>query len=380
MPVSIFEELKFFCKNAIKLRNKMYLFIIIGLIIVPFIYYDFVFEFAKLNINKAIRIYSIYIINIYNLILIYNLQVEQIYYNENFEDRPNRAPVPNNFNNIQRDLINIIAEQAGIDINNLIDIEIIDIINFNDPVPLAPGAPLPQNDNQNVHDSTIQTHIINCVNKLKEDKYKGKLHLTNDELINEIKHFIFTSYNGANKIKENALNTLNKMLKINGNIAKLNMSENEILKLVWNRIHNPINKQREQIIKENLIESLADSLIDNNNLYCVQGRAGRIIQSLECADMENIVNLKPLWVVKEEISKQFGKYRNKILGKLSPKHLKIYNKYDNIAPKEQILIDKINGNIIKQIDTKLKKNYIKSGIINYEQYNKITEPYFAEFK
>ena len=163
MPVSILEELKFFCKNAIKLRHKMYLFIIIGLIIVPFIYYDFVFEFAKLNINKAIRIYSIYIINIYNLILIYNLQVEQIYYNENFEDRPNRAPVPNNFNNIQRDLINIIAEQAGIDINNLIDIEIIDIINFNDPVPLAP---LPQNDNQNVHDSTIQTHIINCVNKL----------------------------------------------------------------------------------------------------------------------------------------------------------------------------------------------------------------------
>ena len=127
-------------------------------------------------------------------------------------------------------------------------LQIIDIINFNDPVPLAP---LPQNDNQNVHDSTIQTHIINCVNKLKEDKYKGKLHLTNDELINEIKHFIFTSYNGANKIKENALNTLNKMLKINGNIAKLNMSENEILKLVWNRIHNPINKQREQIIKEN---------------------------------------------------------------------------------------------------------------------------------
>ena len=67
MPTIIIDELKFFFKNAIKLRNKFYLFIILGLIITPFIYYEFIIDFARYNINKAIRFYSIYLINIYNL-------------------------------------------------------------------------------------------------------------------------------------------------------------------------------------------------------------------------------------------------------------------------------------------------------------------------
>jgi hypothetical protein len=351
-------------KNAFLLKNKKLLFIIFGLLIAPLICINKIKEYFTYNLNFALRFTMTYLLSLYQLITIYNDTIIV----EPFQNNVINRPRPNNVN--PGDVLRRIADQIGIDLNNLIDIEIIQIephfINEENNV-----------DNQNVHDTTIQSHIVLCINRLKEDNWKEKMNLSNNELINEIKKYIFNEYKNVEEKKERALITLNKMKKINGQITRLNMTECDILRLVWNRIHNPINKDIINTLKDNLILELADSMIDDENIYCVQGRASRIVQSLECADAENIINLKPLWIVKEEIGSLFAKYRNKIYNKLSDKQKNIYNKTDLDTPNEAKLVKKINDLMYKKIDETLRKKYVDTQIINELQYLKITEPYFS---
>jgi hypothetical protein len=129
-------------------------------------------------------------------------------------------------------------------------------------------------------------------------------------------------------------------------------------------------------IKDNLTIELADSIIDDDNVHCVQGRITRILQSLQNADTEGILNIKPLWVIKEEISSVFGKYRTILWNKLTPETRIIYDK-GNPDEDEQVLIEKINLKLRSQINDYLTKKYVDTEIINLQQYHAITKDYFA---
>jgi hypothetical protein len=362
----IIKQIKLFFSNAILLQNKTLLFIIISLFVGPFVFFNQLKDYFVNNINLALRFTMTYVLSVYQLIVIYNESIIPI-------NNPNINIIEENRNQVgPADVLRRIADQIGIDLNNLIDIEIIQIEQF----PLFNNNEENNNDAQNVHDTSIQSHILNCINRLKEDKYVAKMSLSTNELINEIKKYIFNEYKGAEDKKEKAIISLNKMKKINGQISKLNMTEIDILKLVWNRINNPINAANITNLKDNLVLELADSMIDDDNVYCVQGRASRIIQSLECSDAENIINLKPIWIIKEEIGTLFGKYRNKIYEKLNDTQKTIYNKTSNISKYEEKVINNINNIMYNKINEILRKKYLDTQIINEQQYLKITQPYF----
>jgi hypothetical protein len=366
---NIYKEIYTFFNNAVQLKNKTLLIIILSLLTVPIFFIQKIKDFFSENVNIGLRFVMTYLLSIYQLVVIYNSSIINI---DNFRDqnivineiRRNNNPVG------PGDVLRRIADQIGIDLNNLIDIEIIQI------EPEIINNDVNNNDNQNVHDTSVQSHITNCINKLKEDPWREKLKLTNTELINEIKKYIFNEYVGSEEKKEKALNTLNKMKKINGQISKLNMTEVDVLKIVWNRINNPINNVNIKNLKENLVLELADSMIDDDQIYCVMGRTSRIIQTLECCDAENILNIKPIWIIKEEISTLFGKYRNKLFNSLSEKNKNIYNKTEGITLKEKKLIDNINNDIKTIINNKLIKKYIDTNILTKQQYFTITDPYF----
>ena len=370
-------EITLFAKYAFKMYNPKLLIIIIILLILPLVLYKKVKYLFEINFNNAIRFGITYLLSVFQLIIIYNASI--------IETETIR-PVNNNIfvNEIRRnnnpvgaaDILRQIAEQVGIDLNNLIDIEIVQIepqfVNVEQEVNN-------QNDAQNVHDTSIQSHIVKCIERLKNDPYKNKLSLTNIELVSEIKKYIFNNYDGDDLKKERALNTLNKMKQINGHISKINMTEMDVLRLVWNRINNPINEKQQENMKNNLILELADGMIDEQNAYCIVGRSSRIIQSLECTDTENIINFKPLWIIKEEISNYFSKIRNLLSKKLSKKHKEIYEKFEGISYKEQKIIDKINKIVKNKININLIKKYVDTNILNNKQYNTITKPYFDTF-
>src|SRR6185295_9520863 len=91
-----------------------------------------------------------------------------------------------------------------------------------------------------------------------------------------------------------ALDVLDQIHNINASHIGTGLSEMEILRLVWQRIKHPLNHAQQNDLKESLAMQLGDCK-PNGVIMCITGRITRVLQSLECIDAENIVDLKPLW-------------------------------------------------------------------------------------
>ncbi len=241
----------------------------------------------------------------------------------------------------------------------------------------------PINDTQNVHDPTVLNYIVNAVDKLKK---KQQLVVNNDDnYIINVRRYI-TSFKSNNTIenetywqdrKYKALKALNYIITNNGFITKLNMYELDVLKLVWNRINDPINHNKIHLLKEHLLQQLADCELHNNSFFCIQGRVLRILQSLQVNDQEKIMDMKPLWAVKEEIAGLFGKYRNKLISSL-PVHIQeVYNNNTEL-PNHLKAMNKLKEIMSNKIHQNLRHKYIETKILTEQQYQDITQPYFNE--
>ena len=372
------EELKTFYTNARHLKFKSLLIIIIILAVLPLFFYSKLNMHMTRDFNNSFRYMIIYLINMYHLILLYNNKIYEldngILVEDDLIDGYRPRPI---------DILRRFIDQAGLNLDGLVDIEIIQIepdnyINQNQAYLNANGdQALPQNnDTQNVHDTSIQSHINIAISALKKCKFT--LGLSDTELVQDIRNHILNKSTCSDEIKDKALVSLKKIKKINGIITRINISELEVLHLVWNRIHDAINYGLLQTLKDNLVIELADSMIDEENVHCVQGRVTRILQTLESADAEGILNLKPLWVIKEEIASVFGRSVRILNKKLKgiPHIKKIYNK---IHPTDDDLkiITKINDKLKQKIDIYLKKTYVDKEIINLQQYTSLTNEFYS---
>jgi Leucine-rich repeat (LRR) protein len=143
------------------------------------------------------------------------------------------------------------------------------------------------NDNQNVHNSSIQQSLKKNIIKLLETKPEINI----DECINEIKYEIST----CNLIIEYTLD--------NSIHTELNVTFSDVLLAVWSRIREHINKQ--EIIKILNIEML------DSECKCFTGRLTRLVNCL-CGFEQDIVYEIDSSEQMSNISKQ------------------LYSKYDNI--------------------------------------------------
>jgi len=234
-------------------------------------------------------------------------------------------------------------------------------------------------DQQNVHDSLVQAHIIETVNKLKLTTATSTSKLNISETLTQIRNYILNGYKGSDEVREKALISLKKINRLRGIIVNLNMNEMEILRLVWNRINDQINSKNLETLKDNIVVQLADITYDaDDKIYCVQGRVSRLLQSLEMADAENIINLKPMWVIKDGISSFFAKYRDNYIKQLSKKAQYLCNEALNLSVKDQQFVNRVNKKIADGIRKRLIIRYVNSKLLTQQQFNDLTEPYFNE--
>jgi hypothetical protein len=87
-----------------------------------------------------------------------------------------------------------------------------------------------------------------------------------------------------------------------------NVTEEEALSLVWNRMNN----EKDDIKKSNMVEILAkqlDSSIENGYIVCSSGKIARIIGALDGID-EKMTSSRPIWAIREEIGNLAGKIMN----------------------------------------------------------------------
>ena len=239
---------------------------------------------------------------------------------------------------------------------------------------VGPQQNRPRNDRQNVHDSSVQSHIVQATNKLSDwyQQIELEQRISADDSCQQILDYILQHYNGATQTKMRAIEGVNLIQRNDAMIQRLNLTELNILQMIWQRINSDINTNIVQTLKENLVLNLADCMQNNGLSYCVTGRVARIISTLEQADAEGIVNLKPLWAIKEEISSFYSKYREKFLAKL-PKTM--HDAYEEVEPtdKQERIAEYLKNRMISGIESRLRKRYVETKLVNTDTLNQIIQ-------
>jgi hypothetical protein len=158
-----------------------------------------------------------------------------------------------------------------------------------------------------VHDHQIQEGLRDSVKRLNKWFEHKTPNVRNS--VNEIKEFLFSSgYDEPWTKKEKCYSTLRSMERINGSMSSIQMTELEVLDMVWQRICDPLNDSNVHSLKHSLLDQLSDSSIKLDTPYCLVGRITRTIQSLQSLDHDdNIISIKSGEFLNREIQAKIPK-------------------------------------------------------------------------
>lgn len=212
-----------------------------------------------------------------------------------------------------------------------------------------------KNDHQNVHDhvvsNTVKKSIENLINKTEIlwDKTKTLIDIRN--FIKEKSQYV-----------DIALTVLDHIEIDSVKYRDTEIQEVDILHLVWNRIHNECNKERAEVLKDNLYNRILECN-ENENKVCASGIFSRLIDTLNYCDAENIVEIIPKYALNKELMEKASKISNKYKEEQCPELRELLEK--SVLNEEES--EKVN-NYIERLKLKLvsefRKDYVETKIIS----------------
>ena len=219
-----------------------------------------------------------------------------------------------------------------------------------------------------IHDTTVQSSTRQGILKLKQ--LYGIIPMS-VESIEEIKKFIFLpGLSLTVKVRELAYTTLSTIIKVNGSLSEVNLTELDVLHLIWQRIKAPLNKGRRLELITAFIESLAEGSATPDEPHCITGRVTQMVQSLETLDHEGIVNIVTLDLFKEQIKNKFPCLLRDYFQQADEKDFLIYEDLES-SEKEEMTVKK---RIFNFIDTHLRKEF---STLSEKDYMAVTKDYFT---
>lgn len=233
---------------------------------------------------------------------------------------------------------------------------------------------LDRNDAQNVHNATITKYVTDALIQLcnKEPTDVVTVGSETISILTEIKQFLTHS---THRLSQNALHVVQQIELLGGTHSMSGYTEVQILCLVWRRIHHPINCAHFNDLLNVLIEQLNDCQDTNGHLLCLTGRITRIIQTLESLDAEKIVDLRPMWAIKEVIGEYCGRYTNKLLARC-PVYYRNAFLSESRTPKQKKLVNQLRKCLRHNLDHKFDHMYIRKHILTTDQLNHLTQDYY----
>jgi hypothetical protein len=150
-------------------------------------------------------------------------------------------------------------------------------------------------DFQNVHDHGVTTITKRNVQALQAHVNPNTPY---ERVIQDVKGCIARQSSVSNREKEDALRTL-ESLSTNTH-STYNVSEQEALAGVWEKIQKSHPNQKETLVKQ-----LA-SAVENGHVVCSSGKIARIIATFDGVTNESV---KPLWALREELNNTAAKMR-----------------------------------------------------------------------
>jgi hypothetical protein len=225
-----------------------------------------------------------------------------------------------------------------------------DYVNDDDTVIVQPNIGMPYSDAHNTHDTTLNATVKHTLDKLSEST---KITKTKSESIKELREFVNNYLKGDKK--SDAIKALDSIERNFIPVSHVGKTDSEILTLVWNRIHDDVNNDNRQNIKENLSDYLAEC-VEYGKVCCATGRVNRIVDSLNAVDPD--VQLRSTSMINTELMNKAAIIRNK--------------KYEQLSEEDRKKVDDVNDNDVStmfnkelktEINETIKKEYIDSGIL-----------------
>ncbi|MHB1952252.1 MAG: hypothetical protein ACYCOU_00770 [Sulfobacillus sp.] len=226
-------------------------------------------------------------------------------------------------------------------------------------------------EDQNVHDPGVQGHLRQAVARLRAACPRPP---PPENCLNEFRNRCknMEGFVAADQ-------TLAFMQRHNEFVTNLDARELEVFSLVWSRINDPANEKNCAQLLSTLTEELADCLAEVPEVFgeprvpvCAQGRVARILQTLEILDAEGIMQLRPLWAIKEDIAQRFAHCRSEVLKRVKQSARREYE-----SPEDNDTQRKIGECISENVRRRLSRDYVKPGILTQERLDELTRDYFA---
>ena len=210
-------------------------------------------------------------------------------------------------------------------------------------LPIIARVPFYKSDAQNVHDHGITKATLKNIEDLEKLK---DLQINMDDIKKEIENTKLEE-----KTKQDALRVLDNLSSHTH--SSFNTSEQDTLKMVWNKIKQENSEELRSNLTETLTQQLASG-IENGHVVCSSGKITRIIGTLDGTINEN--TSRPMWAIRDEIATLAAKTRDEM----------IKNYGDSLATDEKT---------IKEFTKRVKEEYVdKLGMSG-----KIIEPLIDEY-
>lgn len=139
-------------------------------------------------------------------------------------------------------------------------------------------------DPQNVHDSKVNEDLRKTLRKLRETAPR----VDSRAAIAECRKYIQEEYakdpDNARKVND-ALRILD-IISRGESIGTFQDNEDRIFAVTWERTKHPRNRRNADLMKEAVVNALADSIERGANV-CINGRCGRVLNSLVTLDYDS---------------------------------------------------------------------------------------------
>lgn len=217
------------------------------------------------------------------------------------------------------------------------------------------------NDSQNVHNHSVQNISKTIIESIDNNGLYSKSFDENSLLfLNELKKYDDITPTE----RQNILQVLNSM---SDNIhSKYQKSEKDVFNMSFNRIMSKTDPEEKKNLTIMFAQNIA-SAVEYDIVVCSTGKITRMISSFDVIDTK-LPDLKPDWIIKEEIANKSSKIREDILKESSDKEVEAYMNYDDTCDEKKELyeavVDKMKSRLIDEctkdyVDT---KNVTQSGL------------------
>lgn len=210
------------------------------------------------------------------------------------------------------------------------------------------------NDSQNVHNHSVQNISKNIIDMIGVGGVNSKSFDENSlHFLNELKKYDEISSDE----RKNIYTVLNSM---SDNVhSKYQKSEKDIFNMSFDRIISKTDPDEQKNLLIMFAQNIA-SAVEYGIVVCSTGKITRMLSSFDVID-KDLPDLKPDWIIKEEIANKSSKIREDVLKESTEREVEAYMNYDELYDDEKKkLHDSVSEKMKKRLVDECTRDYVNT--------------------